>query len=110
MTVNLTRLSAYVSERADYLEREPDRPHRATDQILHLAELVPIVRERLEIDAAFPDDATLAGLRAITAKSHNRARWKAAFNSNLGHWLALRSTDLNASLNNLISLLPPPRS
>lgn len=78
--------------------------------ILHLAELVPIVRERLSIDPMFPDDGILAGLRAISSKSHPRARWKAAFGSNLGHWLALRSNDLHASLNTLISLLPPPRS
>lgn len=81
-----------------------------THDILYLAELVPIVRERLSIDPMFPDDGILAGLRAISSKSHPRARWKAAFGSNLGHWLALRSDDLHASLNTLISLLPPPRS
>lgn len=78
--------------------------------VLHLAELVPIVRNRLAIDSALPDDAILAALTTITAKSHTRARWKAAFSSNLGHWLALKGEDLNASLTTLMSLLPLPRN
>jgi len=78
-------------------------------EVLHLAELVPIIRQRLGIDCAFPDDAVLASLRTITARSSSRGRWRAAFDSNLGHWLALKGTDLNTALSTLVALLPRPR-
>lgn len=83
---------------------------RDAQDILHLAELVPIVRERLAVDCAFPDDAILSSLRTISARSSARDRWTAAFESNLGHWLALKGKDLNAALNGLLVLLPSPRS
>lgn len=78
--------------------------------ILHLAELVPVVRQRLDVDGSFPDDAVLASLKAIAAQTSQRERWRAAFNSNLGYWLALKGCDLNTALNTLVFLLPPPRS
>ena len=77
--------------------------------ILHLAELVPILRQRLEIDAALSDDAILASLKVIAACSLPRDRWRAAFGSNLGHWLALQGRDLNTALNTVVALLPRPR-
>lgn len=91
-------------------------PHERLDahdspagDVLHLNELVGIVRRRLDIDDAFPDDAMLASLQAISARSAPRDRWRAAFDSNLGHWIALKGADLNSALNTLIALLPKPR-
>lgn len=110
MTDNLAKLFEPPGKAPALLDDQMDQQPTAVHDILHLAELVPIVRERLDIDTAFPDAAILAGLKAVAAKSHTRARWQAAFNSNLGHWLALKGDDLHASLNTLISLLPPPRS
>jgi len=78
--------------------------------VLHLAELVGVVRERLNVDSAFPDAAILASLQAIASRSDPRGRWRAAFDSNLGHWLALKGSDLNTALNTLVALMPRPVS
>ncbi len=78
--------------------------------ILHLAELVPIVRTRFALSPAFTDDAILASLRMIAAHSDDRRRWTVAFNSNLGATLAHAGRDLNTALNTLLSLLPRPLS
>lgn len=78
--------------------------------ILHLAELIPVIRQRFGLDDTYPDDAVLASLRSIAAHSGSRERWQAAFRSNLGHWLGQRGTDLNTSLNTLVGLLPRPTS
>ena len=111
MTDNLENLFVLnpdaASPRHDH--QDADEPLTAVS-ILHLAELVPIVRTRLAIDAAFPDDSILAALQAITKRSTPRERWQAAFSSNLGHWLALQGGDLHATLNTLVTLLPQPRS
>ena len=83
----------------------------ATDadrDILYLAELLPIVRQRLDIDDTLPDGTLLASLATIAACSSPRERWRAAFGSMLGHWLALKGRDLNTTLNTLIALLPKP--
>lgn len=80
-----------------------------SELVLHLAELVPVVRQRLGLDAAFPDDAVLASLETIAKCSTPRERWRAAFDSNLGHWLALKGADLNSALNSLVALVPGPR-
>ena len=77
--------------------------------VLHLNELVDIVRVRLGIDSALPDDAILVALKAITSCTQPRERWRAAFDSNLGHWLALKGVDLNSALNMLLAMLPKPR-
>ena len=96
---------------APFVDATADRTAvEATADILHLAELVPVVRARLALDTVFPDDAVLASLRTIVARSSARERWGAAFDSNLGHWLALEGSDLNTALNTLIALLPAPRS
>ncbi len=96
----------------------PDLPRRqsgvpqiaAPEMILHLAELVPIVRERLNISEAFPDDALLASLKAVTAHTNLRERASAAFASNLGQHLGQTSADLQTAMEVLLALLPPPRS
>ena len=90
-------------------DAKPSEQHSEMD-ILHLAELVPIVRERLSIDENFPDDSILASLKSITAKSAARDRWQTAFSSNLGSWLTLKGEDAENALNTLVTLLPPPRS
>lgn len=78
--------------------------------VLHLAELVPVVRQRLKIEGDFPDDMILASLRAIAAKTSDRDRWRAAFNSRLALWLSTKGRELGGALQLLIALLPPPRS
>jgi hypothetical protein len=83
---------------------------RAPIDILHLAELVPVVRARFSLSSEFSDDAILASLRAITSWSEQRGRWRAAFNSNLGYALAIGGRDLNTALNTLLTLLPRPLS
>src|SRR4051812_45390147 len=77
--------------------------------ILRLADLVPVVRQRLDIDEIFADDAILASLKAIASRTSPRERWSAAFNSNLVLVLALRGGDLDLALNTLLGLLPRPR-
>ncbi len=117
MTDNVARLFETNNQAAAKSSHDPQ--HEApeakchvdeVDAILHLAELVPVVRSKLKIDDCFPDDAILAGLQAAAAPSDPRARWQAIFASNLGHWLALKTDDLHAALNTLLMLLPPPRS
>ena len=77
--------------------------------MLHLAELVPVVRQRLELDDSLTPDTVLASLAAIAARSSPRERWRAAFDSALGHSLSMTGRDLNTTLNTLIALLPKPR-
>lgn len=97
----LTGSSAVVSE-----------PAACNDNtgILHLAELVPVVRQRLGISDAFGDDLILASLRAISAHTTDRDRWRAAFESRLGLWLSTQGRELGRALSTLVSLLPPPRN
>ena len=77
--------------------------------ILHLAEAVPVVRERLQVPVEFSDDAILASLKSIALKSSDRDRWQAAFESNLARYLSVRGRDLGKALQELIALVPPPR-
>lgn len=69
-----------------------------------------MVRERLTLDNALPDAAILASLEAIMRRSNPRARWRAAFDSSIGRWLALRGADLSTSISQLLTLLPKPLS
>ena len=78
--------------------------------ILHLAELVPVVRARFGLGDDFADDAILNSLRVIAATSDQRQRWLAAFNSNLGRSLASDGRDLNTALSALVALVPRPTS
>lgn len=78
--------------------------------ILHLAELVPVVRKRFALADTFADDAILASLRVIASQTLPRDRWRAAFASNLGVALVREGCDLNTALNTLIALLPRPTS
>jgi len=78
--------------------------------VLHLHELLPVVRERLRLGSHLTDEAVLASLAAITSRSVPRERWKVAFNSALGRFLATRGSDLASALGLLMALLPPPRS
>ena len=88
-----------------------DQPAAAgsAEIVLHLGELVPLVRARLSIGAGLHDEAILASLAAITSRSDRRERWRTAFGSSLGQWLAMRGSDLNTSLNVLMELVPRPR-
>ncbi|MEQ8825977.1 MAG: hypothetical protein RIC14_16545 [Filomicrobium sp.] len=92
------------------------RPLRATAQIhafpdvMHLAELVPVVRERLEVPADFSDDAILGSLKMIAARTSDRDRWRAAFDSNLARYLSVTGQDMGEALQILIAVLPSPRS
>ncbi len=83
---------------------------RAPADILHLAELVPVVRTRFDLAETFPDDAILASLKTIAGQSEARERWRVAFASNLGVALSRQGRDLNTALNTLLALLPRPTS
>lgn len=78
--------------------------------ILHLGELVPLVRDRLMIGADLSDEAIFSSLAAITSRTSARERWNVAFGSALGSSLASRGSDLNTALNVLMALVPKPRS
>ncbi|MDX2258498.1 MAG: hypothetical protein NW205_06225 [Hyphomicrobiaceae bacterium] len=96
----------------DFVERteQPAGLDRdAVLDIMHLAELVPLLRQRLAIDPAFSDDAMLASLKAIAVRSAERERWQAAFGSNLGRHIAVAHPDPTAALTTLVALLPRPR-
>lgn len=77
--------------------------------IMHLAELVPVVRQRLDIPADFSDDTILSSLKRIASRTSDRERWRAAFDSNLARYLSSCGRDLANSLQELITLIPPPR-
>ncbi len=81
----------------------------APADVLHLAELVPILRERLDIPTDFMDDAILASLKRIAQRSDERQRRQVAFGSNLVRYLAARGRDIDFVLRELIALMPPPR-
>jgi hypothetical protein len=89
-------------------------PDTATDcnasDAEHLADLLPAVRQRLRLETAIDDGMLLASLVEIARYGERPDRWRAAFNSALGQWLALRGRDLNTTLSVLIQMLPPARS
>lgn len=82
---------------------------RSLADVLHLAELVPIVRERLDVPADFTDDSILSSLKSIATRTSDRERWRAAFDSNLARYLSIRGRDLGGALQELVALIPPPR-
>ena len=75
-----------------------------------LAQVVPLVRSRLRLDGDVSDATIVGALAAITARSDQRGRWMAAFNSDLGQALAAHGRDLNTALRVLIALAPGARS
>lgn len=77
--------------------------------IMHLAELVPVVRLRLNVPADFTDDAILSSLKRVASKTSDRERWRSAFDSNLARYLSIRGRDLGHALQELIAMIPPPR-
>ncbi len=103
-----------VSEQpARHLQSVPAQsnpPITPVADILHLAEAVPFIRERLDVPVEFTDDAILSSLKTIAAKSTDRDRWRAAFDSNLARYLSIRGRDLGSALQELVALMPPPRS
>ena len=78
--------------------------------ILHLAELVPVVRKRLGIDETFSDDAILGSLKLISAVTYDRDRAAVAFTSNLGRYLDSKGQQPSANLAAFVAMLPRPRS
>lgn len=74
-----------------------------------LAAIVPVLRSRLDISGELSDGAVLRSLAAIAGPTSRTDRWRAAFNSEVGRWLAARGTDLNTALNIILGLVPAPR-
>lgn len=101
---SIAHVGSVVAERAIR-----GREAAAPDSPLHLMELISPVRQRLALDGGVSDDTVLACLKSIAKCSTPRERWRAAFDSNLGHWLALTGSDLNAALNTLLAMTPRPR-
>ena len=92
------------SRPAEYQVGEP------SFDILHLAELVPVVRMRFGIDEMFSDDAILSSLKLISTVSSDRDRAAVAFTSNLGRYLDIKRQQPPADLAALVAMLPRPRS
>lgn len=92
------------------VDESANQPIAPVADILHLAEAVPLIRERLDVPVEFTDDAILASLKTIATKSTDRDRWRAAFESNLARYLSIRGRDLSTALQELVALMPPPRS
>lgn len=101
-------LAISLSGRAGPPSFRGDAPAGAID-VEHVHELAPILRERLAVDATLTDEAILSSLGSIMCHSERRARWRAAFDSPLGHFLATRGTDLNTALNTILAALPAAR-
>ncbi len=80
----------------------------ATVDKARLAALVPVIRTRLRIASDVTDDVLLRGLAEIAALRTGTDRWRAAFNSEVGRWLAARGTDLNTALNIILGIVPLP--
>lgn len=74
----------------------------------YLAGLVPVIRRRLDVPAAFSDEAIFASVAAIASKPTYERRWQAAEASTLGLILLAHGRDLKASLVTLLALLPKP--
>lgn len=87
-----------------------DGDQESISDVLHLAELVAPLRRRFAIAESFPDDAILASLKAIAAKSDTNARIAAAFASNLGQHLERGKEEHRSAIVALVGLLPSPRS
>ena len=105
-TQPLRRTRLVCSQRTTGLPATEARP---LADILHLAEAVPIVRQQLDVPIEFTDDAIFSSLKTIAARSSDRERWRAAFDSNLARYLSIRGRDLGKALQQLIALIPPPR-
>lgn len=81
----------------------------STTDMARLAALIPELRARLRIASDVTDDMLLRGLTEIAALRTGAERWRAAFNSEIGRWLAARGSDLNTALNIILGIVPLPR-
>jgi hypothetical protein len=101
-----------VGQQALHLTLATGRPRTETDptldDVLHLAEVVPLARRRLGLGPDVPDAEILACLAAAACSSDVRGRWMAVFASALGQRLAAGRRDLGTALARLVALLPPP--
>jgi hypothetical protein len=84
-------------------DTEPAEPWSDADKD---ADLIELVRERLDIEAMVSDVSIAASLAQVASRADTRSRWLAAFGSPLGKHLAQRGGDLNAALNTLLALAP----
>lgn len=62
------------------------------------SDMVATLRERLGLDGALDDSAIAHSIEEINRFIDPNARWQAAFDSTLGHWLALSGRDLHLAL------------
>lgn len=88
--------------------RDIDRSTTANDTA-RLALLIPELRARLRIAGEVTDEVLLRGLTEIAALKTGADRWRAAFNSEIGRWLAGRGTDLNTALNIILGIVAVPK-
>lgn len=87
----------------------PTAAYRPLRQLADQARLLRETRERLGVDDTLPDRAILASLQAVAAGTTQQARWRAAFNSPLGRWLALRGCDLTTAIDDILTMLAVER-
>lgn len=65
-------------------------------------DMVATLRERLGLDGGIEDAAIALSLTEIDRFVEPHARWQAAFDSTLGHWLALRGCDVQLAFAPLV--------
>lgn len=85
-----------------------ESPQSSVD-VVRLAALIPELRVRLRIATDVTDEMLLRGLSEVAALKSGADRWRAAFNSEIGRWLAARGSDLNTALNIILGSVPVPR-
>jgi hypothetical protein len=70
------------------------------------AAAIDALRERLGLDGSLDDQSIWVSLREVGRFADPATRLQAAFDSTLGHWLALRTSDLAAALALVIAVAP----
>lgn len=93
-TIDGTSVSPEVHAQADAAEC----PSALDSAVSLWSDMVATLRERLGLDSALDDAAIALSLQEINRFIDPNARWQAAFDSTLGHWLALNGRDLQLAL------------
>ena len=112
MTAQILRLHAARqitrSRSFDHLDEGNIEPSDV--DALDLCELALVIRNRFTLPCGLDDAALIQSLREIQNAHGDRERWLAAFNSTLGLYLSLRAKDFNKALQDLLAIVPAPRS
>jgi len=69
---------------------------------------VAVARDLLKLPLGLGDDAITQSLCDIAKANNDDERWRAAFHSTIGLYLALRADDFNGAMSDLIALASGP--